>query len=175
MSPGKTIRFLLAGGDRRSIGKSNAVAALVLQEPKQFGELIECLWDADPLIAMRAADAAEKASRSQPRHLAPYKAVLLGLLAEAIQKELRWHLAIIIPRLQLTPCERLYAVQALRSYIKDRSSIVKTFAMQGLFDLADQDSELRGEITELLRIHTRAGTPAMRARGRNLLRELERR
>ncbi len=175
MSPGKTIRFLLAGGDRRSIGKSNAVAALVLQKPKQFGELIECLWDADPLIAMRAADAAEKASRSQPRLLAPYKAELLGLLAEAAQKEVRWHLAAIIPRLQLIPDERLRAVETLRSYLEDRSSIVKTFAMQGLFDLADHDSELRREIMELLHIHTRAGTAAMHARGRKLMRELERR
>jgi hypothetical protein len=52
---------------------------------------------------MRAADAAEKVSAKKPRLLDRHKAELLGLLAEAEQIELRWHLALMIPRLRLAP------------------------------------------------------------------------
>jgi hypothetical protein len=65
------------------------------------------------------------------------------------------------------------AAEILRLYLADRSSIVKTFAMQGLADLISQDASLRPMVLGLLRSLSRTGTPAMRARGRILLRRLE--
>jgi hypothetical protein len=167
------MRALLAGGGRQSIGRSDEVADLVRKEPGRFSELVECLWDDDPVVAMRAADAAEKVSRNRPDLLQPYRNELMGLLNEVVQQELRWHLALMIPRLRLTAPERRRAAERLQAYLDDRSSIVKTFAMQGLADLAMQDSSLKAEVIERIRILTRTGTPAMRARGRKLLRELE--
>jgi hypothetical protein len=174
--PRESIRTLLAGGTLRSIGRADEVAALVLRQPGKFRNLIECLWDTDPVVRMRAADAAEKATRLDESLLQPYKQELLGLLAEAVQKELRWHLGAMIPRLQLNTPERRRAIATLQTWLADPSSIVKTFAMQGLTDLALQDAEnaaLRAMITELIRIHTRTGTPAMQARGRKLLAKLD--
>ena len=80
----------------------------------------------------------------------------------------------MIPRLELTPKERAVAMDILFDYLRDRSSIVKTFAMQGLADLASKDCSLRGKILPLLEELTEIGTPAMRARGRNLLQHLNR-
>jgi hypothetical protein len=102
-----------------------------------------------------------------------YKGPLIGLLAEATQQEVRWHLAVIIPRLELTrsDCRRVAGI--LRQYLADRSSIVKTSAMQGLADLLSQNQSLRPTVLELLRSLSRTGTPAMRARGRILLRRLD--
>ena len=124
---------------------------------------------------MRAADVMEKVSRERAMLLAPYKAQLLSLLAEAAQQELRWHLAVTIPRLRLTASECRKAAEILKTYLEDGSSIVRTFAMQGLADLARQDAALLPCVTELIRALTRSGTPAMRARGRMLLKELEKR
>ncbi len=132
------------------------------------------LWSEDPLVRMRAADAAEKVSRKNPELLAPYKAQLLGLMAEAEQQELRWHLAAMVPRLALNANERQCAADSLRGYLGDRSSIVKTFALQGLFDLAQNDHDLRSSVIELLRRAESNGTPAMKARSRKLLGKLER-
>jgi HEAT repeat protein len=159
----------LEGTDRRSIGRANEVAALVVREPRRFPELIGFLWSDDPVVRMRAADAVEKISSQEPGLLEPFKDALLGLLLEAQQKELRWHLAQMIPRLPLTRNERRRAAEGLQRYLGDNSSIVKTFALQGLTELAQADHSLLPEIREILETAERAGTPAMRARARKLL------
>jgi len=163
--------------DRRSIGRSNAVAALVLKHPhsRNFGtaQLVRALWHSDPVVRMRAADALEKASTSKPAIISRFKSELLGLLSETSQQELRWHLALMLPRLPLTPGERRRSVPHLRRYLDDRSSIVKTCALQAIFELSKQDSSLRSEALDLLRAAARSGTAAMRARSRILLKKLE--
>ncbi len=179
MSTSETIRSMLAAGCRPlSSGRVAEVAAFVLaqskrEQPKRVAQLVECLWDEDVGVVLRAADALEKLSQVLPSALDVWKAPLLGLLAEATQNKLRWSLALIVPRLTLTLPECRRAAKTLQSYIDDPSSIVKTCALQGLADLTRQDRSLLPEVVDLLRIHSRSGTPAMRARGRMLLRRLE--
>lgn len=169
----KSILALLQGGDRRSIGRSDQVAAIVSGNPKLFSILVGGLWSEDPLVRMRAADAAEKVTREDPHLLKPYKKELLGLMGETAEAEVRWHLAVMVPRLVLNPGERRLAARLLGNYLKDRGSIVKTFALEGLADLARNDSELRSGVIEILRQAVRTGTPAMKARSRKLLSRLE--
>ena len=167
------LKDLLDGADRRSIGRANEVAALVLREPRRFPELIGFLWSDDAVLRMRAADAAEKISAQKPGLVASFKAELLGLLLEAEQKELRWHLAAMIPRLPLTKKERQRVAEGLRRYLEDASSIVKTFALQGLTELAEADRSLLPEVRETPEAAERTGTPAMKARARKLLKTLK--
>lgn len=146
---------------------------LVSRAPRRFAELIECLWSDDPIVRMRAADAAEKASAAQPELLTPYKTELLGLLAEAEQIELRWHLAQMASRLPLNVTERRRAAETLQLYLEDRSSIVRTLALQALSDISRTDSELRPKVREILEQSMIRGTAAMKARARKLLKELK--
>ncbi len=169
----RTLLEKLRGGDIRSVGKSDEVASLVLEKPNLFAELVRGMYNDDPITRMRAADAAEKASAKQPRLLNPFKAKLLRLLDNAKQQELRWHLAQMVPRLPLGRKDRLRAVAALRRYLDDPSSIVRTFALQALADIAKEDKSVRPEIQALLRISVRTGTPAMKARSRRLLEHFE--
>jgi hypothetical protein len=169
----KRIAQKLGGGDRRSIGKADAVAAQVQRNRRRFKELIRCLWSDDPIVRMCAADAVEKVSRKYPEVLHPFKVELLGLLSEATQQELRWHLAQMIPRLVLSERERHRAAGAFRNYLNDRSSIVKTFAIQALADIARDDPSMRPEVRALVETHMRSGTAAMRARCRKLMKQLD--
>src|SRR5229473_5390874 len=137
------IAVMLKGGDRRSIGRSDEVKKLVLHHPEHFTELLKYLCDESPIVRMRAADAVEKVTLVRPELLNPHKQELLGLLDEAEQIELRWHLALMVPRLTLSGQERERAAAALQRYLGDRSSIVKTFALQGLADFARQDARLQ--------------------------------
>jgi hypothetical protein len=174
--PRKNILRLLEGGDRRTIGRADQVAALVSKDPGLFPALMAGLWSDDPLVRMRAADATEKVTRKEHEFLQPYKKELLGLMAETKEQELRWHLAAMVPRLSLNARERQLAVASMYGYLEDRSSIVKTSALQGLADLAnltDDDSSLRPKVIEVLREALRNGTPAMKARSRKLLLRLE--
>ncbi len=145
----------------------------VLRQPGRFAELVECLWSEDPIVRMRAADAAEKVSAMKTDLLKPYKLALLGLPAEADQIELRWHLATMVPRLSLTGVERQRAAAALLRYLEDRSSIVKTFALQGLVDLARKEPNLLVPATQALEQSLLSGKAAMRVRARKLLKELK--
>jgi hypothetical protein len=172
--PTRSILSRLAGGDRRTIGRSDEVAAAVSKKPRLFAKLITGLWSEDALVRMRAADAAEKVTRANRELLQPYKKELLGLLAEAEEQELRWHLAVMIPRLVMNGKERQRAEALLARYLEDQSSIVRTFALQGLADLARHDANMRARVVETLREATRNGTAAMRARSRKLLARLER-
>ena len=139
-----------------------------------FPKLIEGLWSENPLVRMRAADVAEKVTRKNPEFLKPYRRELLGLMNEADEPELRWHLAVLVPRLPLNAKDRQLAASSLNSYLNDRSSLVRTFALQGLADLGQADSNIRPRVIDLLRGATRSGTPAMKARSRKLLSRLER-
>ncbi len=172
--PQKNILSLLEGGDRRTIGRADRVADMVCADAKLFPALIAGLWSDNQLIRMRAADAAEKVTRKHPELLKPYKKELLGLIAESPEQELRWHLAAMVPRLILTAAEGERALASLHDYLKDRSSLVKTFALQGLADLARNQPRMRQRVIELLREATRNSTPAMKARSRRLLIDFER-
>jgi hypothetical protein len=146
---------------------------MVRENPRLFPKLMAGLWYTDPVVRMRAADAAEKVTRENPELLLTHKKELLGLLAEERQQEVRWHVAVMVPRLALNAKERQFSVATLQSYLEDRSSIVRTFALQGMADLAAADAGIRAAVMELLREATCRGTPAMKARSRKLLAAME--
>jgi len=154
----------LRGGNRRSIGRSDEVARKISRSPKLFAEILAAMLDPNPIVRMRAADAIEKASTTHPQLLQPHKRTILKKIAVIPQQEVRWHVAQILPRLHLTPNEREHAVSILFDYLEDKSSIVKTFAMQALADLALDDPRLRKRLLPILEFLTANGTAAMRAR-----------
>ncbi len=167
------IREMLRGGDRRSIGRVPQVLERLKSHPKLAGQLVAALGDADPLVRMRAADALEKATLHNAALLQQHKRVLLRLARTATQPELRWHLAQMLPRLHLRSSERRAAARGLRLYLTDPSSIVRTFALQALTDLARDDPTLKPLALSSVRQAARRGTPAMRSRAARLLREFE--
>ena len=169
---------MLEPGGRLDPGRVGQVVEVVKNQsprdqPRKIAQLIECLWDEKLAVANRAADALERVTREKPSQAQRWKDELLGLMAEAEEKKLRWNLALVVPRLRLTPVECQRAASVLRSYLDDRSSIVKATALHGLADLTRQDSSLLSEVLDLLRVSSRSGTPAMRARSRILLKKLE--
>jgi hypothetical protein len=64
-------------------------------------------------------------------------------------------------------------VAILKEYLNSKSGIVKTFSMQALAEIAEQDISYRAELIPLLTTLTKTGTPAMRSRGRKLLARLK--
>ena len=163
----------LAGGDRRSIGRVDEVVTEVIKKPVLFKELIGGLFVEDPVVRMRAADAIEKITLSHAQYLKPHKQKILQLAAVATQQELRWHLAQIAPRLDLTPKEKIKVVNILFDYLQDKSNIVVTFSLQALADFAVDDRKLRPRVMGVLKELTKSGSPAVKNRGKKLLQKLK--
>lgn len=163
---------MLEGGDLRSIGRSNEVVAKVLGQPQLFDVLISGIALDDPLLRMRCADAAEKVSVLHPDYLLPHKRTLIEDYSRIKQKEVRWHIAAMLARLSLTPEEQQHVIAILLDYTNDRSTIVRTLAMQALAELALRDATLLPEMRRRIGELGIIGTPAMRARGRMLLKKL---
>lgn len=175
----KTIRDLLAIG-RHALDKGRVceVAELVVKQPRRLASLVECLWDQDAGVACRAADVLERVTRGPApflasKRLAAWKESFMGLLSEAEPKKLRWNLAFVVPRMELTVAEARRVAASLNVYLDDSSSIVKTAAMHGLAGLTRYDAAMLPGVVDLLRMLSRSGTPAMRARGRILLKKFE--
>jgi hypothetical protein len=173
MAKQKTVREMLARGRRLDCGNACEVAAMLMKNPRKTGQAVECLWDEDAGVANRAADALERASGRRPEILSRWKDALLDRMLDAQENKLRWNLALMIYRTPLTEAETSKAAAVLRSWLDDKSSIVKTSAMHGLAGLTRWDKSMLPEVLDMLRVLSRSGTPAMRARGRILLKRME--
>lgn len=93
---------------------------------------------------MHAADAIEKLTISKPRYLKKHKKKIIDLFNSAKNKELKWHLALLIPRLPLNTLEFGKAWDSLTMWAKDKanSRIVRLNAFQSLFEMTKLEPEL---------------------------------
>lgn len=127
---------LLSGGDLRSIARSNAVVDRVHTQA-DFDMLYALLERGERLLAMRAADAVEKITVTKPEFLAKHVKSILQLLENAQHKELKWHLALLAPRLNLDRSERDHVMKVLLAWLQnaDESVIVRVNSLQALYDM----------------------------------------
>jgi HEAT repeat protein len=163
------IRALLQGGDRRSKGRADALAADALDDPGLVAELVEALLDPNEIVRLRAADALGKASSERPEVLAPHAAALLGPIADLEQHEVRWHIAQMLPRLALGGARLRRAVKVLAATLESESRIARVLAMDALVQLGDRDRRLRGMAGRAVARALGEGSPAEQARARKLV------
>ncbi len=159
---------MLSGGDRRSVGRVQEVVEAVLRDNSLLPALLDGMEHGEPVIQMRSADAAEKISRIRPGWFQKRVRELLEMAKRARQQEVRWHLAQILPRLDLDARQRAALAGTLRHYMKDESRIVRVCAMSALADLALADAAFKPAATAIVEDRVRNGSPAERARARKL-------
>lgn len=162
----------LAGRDRRSIGRADAVAKSVIRNPERFTELWAGLDHPDPVVRMRAADALEKVTTHLPGLLAGRTDDLLRRLAAPAAAEVRWHLVQMTPRLTLADAARSEAIGLLECHLADASRIVAVSAMQALFDLVAGEPARAHRLRRQIENLAATGSPAVKSRGRKLLAKL---
>jgi len=165
----------LRGGDRRSTGRAEAVAEDMLHDPSLFDDVFEGMSDDDPVVRMRAADAVERVTAERPDLLGDaHRDRLLGELADIDQQEVRWHVAQLLPRLELNGDDVDRAVDVLEAFTGADSQIVRVNAMTALANLAAANPRLRGTVHAHIEDLVDGGSPSVQARGRKLIDGLER-
>jgi hypothetical protein len=150
---------------------ADEAATAAARDPRLFAGLIDAMRSTDRLLAARSAEAADKASAANPALLEAHKADLLGRLAQIEQREIRWHVAQMLPRLRLEDDERERAVALVVGWLEGRDGGAMAVAggFESLAVLADDDPRLVETIKPVLERHANDGPSAIRARARSVL------
>lgn len=165
----KNFAPLLLGRDLRSISRSREVVRSVTDQ-QDFDELFNLLLHHERLLVMRAADAIEKITATNRKFLAPHKKQLLTLLKSTVHLELKWHLALLVSRLDLG-ADELREVWGNLTYWAlnpNESKIVRVNALQGLFELSGQFPVFSDSFQHILRMLEHEQIPSLQARIKRL-------
>jgi hypothetical protein len=163
--------YLLLGKDLRTITQNSSLVESV-HDQQTFDELFSLVFHHERPLVMRAVDAVEKVSLKHPEFLKPHKSQLLRVLKSAEHKELKWHIAQLMPRIDLTKDELKEVWHALVYWVlnKNESKIVRVNALQGLFDLAKDEPDLKAEFGRVVSAIEHEMIPSIQARIRKLKR-----
>jgi HEAT repeat protein len=138
----------LSGGDLRSDGMANEVAAVVLRNPQLFEEMYGGLLNSDDLIRGRTADALEKISRSNPEYIKDHVPELIRIAKTDSVAMVRMHLAMIFGHLAIYAdfVDELAAI--LLSMLDDKSVFAKSWAIVSLCIIARKYPEKCEQVTQ---------------------------
>lgn len=160
---------MLSGGDRRSTAGADAVAELA-GEPDAFADLWPLLAHPDPLVRMRAAEAAAKVTRERPALLAPFADDLLSGRLEDEARELTWNLLPMAAQLALEADQAARLMRRCEDAVLNHPNhVVQAEALSAAFTLAERDRRLVARVRCLAREAARSPSHALAARARQLL------
>lgn len=171
----KDFARMLLGKDLRSIAGSNAVVKDV-NDQADFDALFTLVFHHERMLVMRAADAVEKITRVNPQFLKPHKLQLMSLLTSAVNKELKWHVAQLVPRLDLVEAEmqEVWSILSYWSKNPNESKIVRVNALQGLYEMTQRFSFFKKDLEETIYALEKEPIPSLRARIKKLKKALSR-
>jgi hypothetical protein len=156
---------LLTGGDRRSLGKSEAVYQSV-SDQRSFDDLFQYIFHEDRVVSMRSIDAIEKITLNEPGYLQVHKDELLALLNKKSPSEVKWHLPLLIVRLDLSEEEagKVWETLTVWTLNKQESRIVRVHSIQALYDLLKIYPNLKSDFNLIVEELQRSGIPSIIAR-----------
>jgi hypothetical protein len=160
---------LLLGKDLRKLKNGKKVIDAVADQ-NDFDELFSLIFHHERPLVMRAADAVEKITLKHPEYLAPHKMQLLSVLKSADHKELKWHIAQLVSRVELDAAEldRVWHTLTYWALNRNESKIVRVNALQGLYDLAKRFPAFQKDLHQSMTALDREPIPSLKARLRKL-------
>ncbi len=135
-----------------------------------FDELFNGIFHEDKVISARCAEAVEKVARRYPEYIQKKKRIILKNLSKFNQKEVVWHIALMLGYLKPTKKELDKAFNQLNKWLATSDSIiVKVACLQSLSCLATKNKALIKSVRYKIEKQMTTGSPAIKARGRKLL------
>lgn len=166
------IQTVLAGGDRRSLGRAEEVVRRILTGSLTVGELFECLFSTDEIVRMRAGDALEKVCRTQPALVTPFTERLLQDVPRIRQPSVQWHLAQILAELPLSNEQSERAIRLLRYNLHTMNDwIVTNLTLEALAVFARKGALPKNELAHILSAHQTSRYKSVTKRVNKLIQE----
>lgn len=155
----------LEGGDLRSIANADKLVSLIKTQ-SDFDILFKYLDSKERLLEMRTADVVEKISMEQPILLAKHKRKIIRFLKTAIDKEFKWHLSLMVGRLDLSANELDEVWEILSRWAREpgESRIVRVNSIQSLFDLSKVHKEYQISFQSIAKQIREENIPSITAR-----------
>lgn len=142
----------------------------MIKNNRDFDLLFVFLFSTDRVVSMRAADAIEKITVRFPEYLYQHKKEFMILCQSDIQKELKWHLALMLPRFIYTKAEVGEVVSILHDWAADKtnSRIVRVNSLQALFELTRMHPDFAKSLDKLINELELENIPSLNARIKKL-------
>ena len=159
----------LLGGDLRSISKSEEIVEFVKNQ-QQFDDLFNFIDNSNRLLQMRSIDAIEKITLKYPEFLNSHKNKIIELSSKQQNIEFKWHLALLLPRLELNINEINTVYTILYKWALDvkESKIVRVNSIQALHELSNLYNFKREEFIEILSKIQKENIPSLNAKIKHL-------
>lgn len=160
---------LLVGKDLRRV-RQNSIVVTSVRDQDSFDELFKLTLHHERPLVMRAIDAVEKITRKHPEFLTSHKLQLLSILKSADHKELKWHIAQLLSRVDLdnNELDEVWHVLTYWALNRNESKILRVSALQGLFDISRKHSLLLKDFNQTMSAMNREPIPSIQARIRKL-------
>lgn len=160
---------LLDDDNQRTVAHVDQVVRRMINSPDFVPVIIGCMTNRHRGLAMRAADSLEKFSLSHATKLQPFTDSLIEILQHQSQKEVRWHLAQILPRLKLSDEQLQIAMKVwVEDFYQSPSNILQVMSLQAVHDIAGVYAPAGKKLNQLLDDALEKGAPAIKARARRL-------
>lgn len=163
---------MLAGGNARSLGRTEQVVELVLSRHARLDELFDCVFHADEVVRMRAGDALEKVCRQKPELLEPFKERLLNDVPKVRQASVQWHLAQMFSEIHLNQSEKKRAVDILKHNLDTMDDwIVINLTLESLATFVREEAFGQDEFINILKQFQNGNHKSVASRANKLLKE----
>lgn len=170
-------KTVLSGKDLRTLGNSRKVIDSI-RGRGDFEKLFKLMFASERPVAMRASDAVEKITKDHPEYLTGHYPELMELAKHTSNKEMKWHLAQLVTRLDHRSGEFERVWRQLTYWVRNpnESKIVRVNALQGLFDMCSRSKSRaikRSFLRTLMQVE-RQREPSLLARARVLRQKMTR-
>ncbi len=156
---------LLKEGSRKEVARANEVAAQILDTPPLIDSLLDCLCTGDETVRAHAAHALMQVGKQQADILHPVHSRLLKEIAPIQQWEVQEQLMKVLPLIDTSD----QVVQLAKRNLSHKSAIVRTCALQALFDLVQRIPNRFNEVMHILQDCQNVHAPkSLQARARKL-------
>lgn len=141
-----SFREMLSGGHPNSLGRTDEVVELVLQNETRFAELFNCYASSDEVVRLRTSSAMKRIEAARHDLLIPYIDRLIEDVGTFDQASAQWTLAQLFHRLRndMAPRQHEKALARMKTNLESHNDwIVLNWTIETLAEWATEDTELR--------------------------------